>query len=101
MAADCSGEDHPIEIDEQLTAFDTSVCDVKAMLEKLISMPRNDQLQKVDWRHTEPQQMCLDFLREIGRGCCLLTGATKRSLVSSRETSLVCGRGGWFGKQRE
>ncbi|XP_075906904.1 nuclear nucleic acid-binding protein C1D-like isoform X2 [Nelusetta ayraudi] len=48
MATDCSGEDHPVEIDEQLTGFDSSVSDVKAMLDKLISMPRNDQLQKLE-----------------------------------------------------
>lgn len=48
MAAECSGEDHPVEIDEQLTGFDSSVSAVKAMLDKLISMPRNDQLQKLE-----------------------------------------------------
>ncbi|XP_018517036.1 nuclear nucleic acid-binding protein C1D [Lates calcarifer] len=41
-------EDYPHEIDEQLTSFDSSVSSVKTMLEKLMSMPRNDLLQKLD-----------------------------------------------------
>lgn len=48
MAADSRNEDYPHEIDEQLTGFDSSVSSVKTMLEKLISMPRNELLQKVD-----------------------------------------------------
>lgn len=48
MAANCGSEDYPVEIDEQLTGFDSSVSDVKAMLDKLISMPRNDHLQKLE-----------------------------------------------------
>ncbi|XP_023271481.1 nuclear nucleic acid-binding protein C1D [Seriola lalandi dorsalis] len=48
MAADMKTEDYPHEIDEQLTGFDSSVSSVKTMLEKLMSMPRNDLLQKLD-----------------------------------------------------
>lgn len=48
MAGDARNEDYPYEIDEQLTAFDSSVSTVKSMLETLISMPRNDLLQKLD-----------------------------------------------------
>ncbi|KAM7408368.1 hypothetical protein PAMA_002198 [Pampus argenteus] len=48
MAADSKPEDYPYEIDEQLTGFDSSVSSVKTMLEKLMSMPRNDLLQKLD-----------------------------------------------------
>ncbi|XP_026212762.1 nuclear nucleic acid-binding protein C1D [Anabas testudineus] len=48
MAADNKAEDYPHEIDEQLTAFDSSVSSVKTMFEKLMSMPRNDLLQKLD-----------------------------------------------------
>lgn len=48
MAADGTNEDYPHEIDEQLTSFDSSVTAVKTMLEKLMSMPRNELLQKVD-----------------------------------------------------
>ncbi|XP_037544201.1 nuclear nucleic acid-binding protein C1D [Nematolebias whitei] len=48
MAAQSSVEDYPHEIDEQLTAFDSSVNSVKTMLEKLMSMSRNDLLQKLD-----------------------------------------------------
>uniref|UniRef100_A0A3Q0S7F2 Nuclear nucleic acid-binding protein C1D n=1 Tax=Amphilophus citrinellus TaxID=61819 RepID=A0A3Q0S7F2_AMPCI len=48
MAAESSAEDYPHEIDEQLTGFDSSVTSVKTMLEKLMSMPRNDLLQKLD-----------------------------------------------------
>ncbi|KAM3606052.1 uncharacterized protein V6R79_009876 [Siganus canaliculatus] len=48
MAADSRNEDYPQEIDEQLTAFDSSVTSVKTMLEKLISMPRNEVLQTLD-----------------------------------------------------
>ncbi|XP_070772402.1 nuclear nucleic acid-binding protein C1D [Enoplosus armatus] len=48
MAADIRTEDYPHEIDEQLTGFDSSVSSVKTMLEKLMSMPRNDLLQKLD-----------------------------------------------------
>lgn len=47
MAADIRTEDYPHEIDEQLTAFDSSVSSTKEMLEKLMSMPRNDLQQKV------------------------------------------------------
>lgn len=50
MAADMRNEDYPAEIDEQLTGFDSSASAVKTMLDKLISMPRNELLQKVDWR---------------------------------------------------
>ncbi|XP_059214860.1 nuclear nucleic acid-binding protein C1D [Centropristis striata] len=48
MAAGSNTEDYPQEIDEQLTGFDSSVSSVKTMLEKLMSMPRNDLLQKLD-----------------------------------------------------
>ncbi|XP_070697228.1 LOW QUALITY PROTEIN: nuclear nucleic acid-binding protein C1D [Pempheris klunzingeri] len=48
MAEDCRTEDYPHEIDEQLTGFDSSVSSVKAMIEKLMSMSRNDLLQKLD-----------------------------------------------------
>ncbi|XP_074503230.1 nuclear nucleic acid-binding protein C1D [Sebastes fasciatus] len=48
MAADSGTEDYPHEIDEQLTGFDSSASSVKTMLEKLMSMPRNDLLQKLD-----------------------------------------------------
>lgn len=51
MAAEMRNEDYPAEIDEQLTGFDSSASGVKTMLDKLISMPRNELLQKVDWRH--------------------------------------------------
>lgn len=47
MAADSRTEDYPHEIDDQLTAFDSSVSSVKSMLDKLMSMPRNELLQKV------------------------------------------------------
>lgn len=42
-----AAEDYPHEIDEQLTCFDSSVTSVKTILEQLMSMPRNDLLQKV------------------------------------------------------
>nr|XP_015800505.2 nuclear nucleic acid-binding protein C1D isoform X1 [Nothobranchius furzeri] len=49
MAAESrSLEEYPYEIDEQLTTFDSSVNAVKTMLEKLMSMSRNDQLEKLD-----------------------------------------------------
>ena len=48
MAEGSRPEDYPDEIDEQLTAFDSSASSVKTMLEKLMSMPRNDLLQTVD-----------------------------------------------------
>lgn len=47
MAAEHRNEDYPEEIDEQLTSFDSSVSSVKTMLEKLMSIPRNEQPQKV------------------------------------------------------
>ncbi|XP_005733773.1 nuclear nucleic acid-binding protein C1D [Pundamilia nyererei] len=43
-----AAEDYPHEIDEQLTGFDSSVTSVKTILEQLMSMPRNDLLQKLD-----------------------------------------------------
>ncbi|XP_042336877.1 nuclear nucleic acid-binding protein C1D [Plectropomus leopardus] len=48
MAADSRTEDYPHEINEQLTGFNSSVSSVKDMIQKLISMPRNDLLQKLD-----------------------------------------------------
>uniref|UniRef100_UPI0037E98E6D nuclear nucleic acid-binding protein C1D n=1 Tax=Semicossyphus pulcher TaxID=241346 RepID=UPI0037E98E6D len=48
MAGDGRTEDYPHEIDEQLTGFDSSVSSVKTMLEKLMSMPRNELTQKLD-----------------------------------------------------
>uniref|UniRef100_A0A3Q3W0L2 Nuclear nucleic acid-binding protein C1D n=1 Tax=Mola mola TaxID=94237 RepID=A0A3Q3W0L2_MOLML len=48
MAADGTNEDYPHEIDEQLTGFDSSVAAVKTMLEKLMSMPRNELLQTLE-----------------------------------------------------
>ncbi|XP_041803857.1 nuclear nucleic acid-binding protein C1D [Chelmon rostratus] len=48
MAADSRIEDYPHEIDEQLSGFESSVSSVKTMLEKLMSMPRNELLQKLD-----------------------------------------------------
>lgn len=47
MAAGSRTEDFPHEIEEQLTSFDASVSSVKTMLEQLISMPRNDLVEKV------------------------------------------------------
>ncbi|KAK5604651.1 DNA-binding protein c1d [Crenichthys baileyi] len=41
-------EEYPQEIDEQLTTFNSSANAVKAMLEKLMSMSRNDLMQKLD-----------------------------------------------------
>ncbi|XP_053730636.1 nuclear nucleic acid-binding protein C1D [Synchiropus splendidus] len=43
-----ASEDYPHEINEQLTAFDSSVSSVKAMLEKMISLPKNDVVEKLD-----------------------------------------------------
>ncbi|KAM6997278.1 nuclear nucleic acid-binding protein C1D [Tautogolabrus adspersus] len=48
MTEDGRTEDYPHEIDEQLTGFDSSASSVKTMLEKLMSMPRNELLQKLD-----------------------------------------------------
>ncbi|KAI3362787.1 hypothetical protein L3Q82_001841 [Scortum barcoo] len=48
MAADSGAEDYPHEIDEQLTGFHSSVSSVRNMLDKLMSMPRNELLQKLD-----------------------------------------------------
>lgn len=47
MAVARGNEDYPEEIDDQLTNFDSSVSSVKTMLEKLMSIPRNEQPQKV------------------------------------------------------
>uniref|UniRef100_A0A3P8UEL5 Nuclear nucleic acid-binding protein C1D n=1 Tax=Cynoglossus semilaevis TaxID=244447 RepID=A0A3P8UEL5_CYNSE len=47
MAAGSRTEDFPHEIEEQLTSFDASVSSVKTMLEQLISMPRNDLVEKL------------------------------------------------------
>ncbi|XP_047459240.1 nuclear nucleic acid-binding protein C1D isoform X2 [Mugil cephalus] len=48
MAAGSSTEDYPQEIDEQLTCFDSSVTSIKTMLDKLMSMSKNDLLEKLD-----------------------------------------------------
>lgn len=47
MAVARGNADYPEEIDDQLTNFDSSVSSVKTMLEKLMSIPRNEQPQKV------------------------------------------------------
>lgn len=47
MAVARGNADYPEEIDDQLTNFDSSVSYVKTMLEKLMSIPRNEQPQKV------------------------------------------------------
>ncbi|CAL8258785.1 unnamed protein product [Lota lota] len=41
-------EDYPSEIQEQLTGFETSVGSINSMLQTMMSMPRNDLLQKLD-----------------------------------------------------
>uniref|UniRef100_A0A8C7XT40 Nuclear nucleic acid-binding protein C1D n=1 Tax=Oryzias sinensis TaxID=183150 RepID=A0A8C7XT40_9TELE len=41
-------EEYPYEIDEQLRSFDSSVTAVKTMLDKLMSMSRNELLVKLD-----------------------------------------------------
>ena len=46
MAAE-DGQDYPTEIAEQLTDFESSVTSVNTMLQKMLSVPRNDQLLKV------------------------------------------------------
>ncbi|XP_061828262.1 nuclear nucleic acid-binding protein C1D [Nerophis lumbriciformis] len=48
MAADDKMDDYPYEIDDQLKGFDSSVSTVKNMLDKLMSMPRNELMQKLD-----------------------------------------------------
>ncbi|KAM3862831.1 nuclear nucleic acid-binding protein C1D [Diretmus argenteus] len=49
MAEDIAAEeDYPSEIEEQLKAFDSSVNSVNTMLQTMMSMPRNDLLQKLD-----------------------------------------------------
>ncbi|CAJ1066695.1 nuclear nucleic acid-binding protein C1D [Xyrichtys novacula] len=48
MEGDPRSDDYPHEIDEQLTGFNTSVSVVQTMLEKLMSMPRNELQQKLD-----------------------------------------------------
>ncbi|KAM9848208.1 nuclear nucleic acid-binding protein C1D [Aulostomus maculatus] len=48
MSGETKTEDYPHEIDEQLTGFDSSVSSVKDMLDKLMSVPRNDLLEKLD-----------------------------------------------------
>lgn len=47
MAVARGNEDYPEEIDDQLTNFGSSVSSVKTMLEKLMSIPRTEQPQKV------------------------------------------------------
>lgn len=48
MEAQRQQDDYPEEIDEQLSSFGSSVSSVKTMLEKLMSIPRNEQPQKVE-----------------------------------------------------
>ncbi|XP_034040613.1 nuclear nucleic acid-binding protein C1D [Thalassophryne amazonica] len=48
MADNNRTEDYPFDIDEQLKRFDSSVVSVKDMLDTLMSMPRNELLQKLD-----------------------------------------------------
>ncbi|XP_028324283.1 nuclear nucleic acid-binding protein C1D [Gouania willdenowi] len=48
ISAENNTEDYPHEIDEQLKTFDSSVSSIKAMLEKLMSVPRNELQQKLE-----------------------------------------------------
>ncbi|KAF6716562.1 Nuclear nucleic acid-binding protein C1D [Oryzias melastigma] len=48
MASSGNIEEYPHEIDEQLRSFDSSVTAVKSMLDRLMSMSRNELLQKLD-----------------------------------------------------
>ncbi|XP_036402626.1 nuclear nucleic acid-binding protein C1D [Megalops cyprinoides] len=45
---DGSVEDYPTEIDEYLTGFDSSVTSVNKMVQTLMSVSRNELLQKLD-----------------------------------------------------
>lgn len=40
-------EDYPTEIEEQLTGFESSVGTVNNMVQTILSMPRNELVQKV------------------------------------------------------
>lgn len=62
MAAEHRNEDYPEEIDDQLTSFDSSVSSVKTMLEKLMSIPKNVQPQKVGITLKNKQQQHLSML---------------------------------------
>lgn len=62
MAAEHRNEDYPEEIDDQLTSFDSSVSSVKTMLEKLMSIPKNVQPQKVGFTLKNKQQQHLSML---------------------------------------
>ncbi|XP_073409886.1 nuclear nucleic acid-binding protein C1D [Dendrobates tinctorius] len=46
--ADTSTEDYPMEIHEYLAAFNDSVSTVDEMLNKMMSVPRSELLQKID-----------------------------------------------------
>ncbi|CAL8367892.1 unnamed protein product [Gadus morhua 'NCC'] len=46
MSAEAEG--YPAEIQEQLTGFESSVGVINSMLQTMVSMPRNDLLQKLD-----------------------------------------------------
>lgn len=47
MAEDIPVEDYPTEIVEQLTGFESSVGAVNNMVQTVISMPRNELVQRV------------------------------------------------------
>ncbi|XP_077138663.1 nuclear nucleic acid-binding protein C1D [Ranitomeya variabilis] len=46
--ADTTTEDYPMEIHEYLVAFNDSVSTVDEMLNKMMSVPRSELLQKID-----------------------------------------------------
>lgn len=48
MAEDTPAEDYPTEIEEQLTGFESSVASVNSMVQTVLSMPRNELMQKLD-----------------------------------------------------
>ncbi|NP_001135361.1 nuclear nucleic acid-binding protein C1D [Salmo salar] len=48
MAEDIPVEDYPTEIEEQLTGFESSVGTVNNMVQTILSMPRNELVQKLD-----------------------------------------------------
>ncbi|XP_038831000.1 nuclear nucleic acid-binding protein C1D-like isoform X2 [Salvelinus namaycush] len=48
MAEDIHVEDYPTEIEEQLTGFESSVGAVNNMVQTVISMPRNELVQRLD-----------------------------------------------------
>lgn len=87
MASSGNIEEYPHEIDEQLRSFDSSVTAVKSMLDRLMSMSRNELLQKVT---VDPDRNVLTASVPSGKRIYLETDQNTRFVIVITEHEFCC-----------